>query len=263
MAFTAGSVELAKANKLGNALAHLFTAHGLTGAAGRTGALMIEKMAKKLGFGITGITTGAGFPPFGSILPSSNSGTEAALQNPKGITRPSGFAIGAGIPEGQTVGIYLKKFVRTGADYRAVLYTGLTIGQTLGVGDTVASIWAVAGGVTLDYLDRLNFGNIPYGSTDVAGVTLNTGLNGVTAFAGVLQSIGLAAPYSGATKAIGSVFNIETIGVNSFTGVYSNQSAIAGTTFENFQGKGIVNGGFTATVYYNSPSGGSGTWVVS
>lgn len=33
MAFTAGSVELAKANKLGNVLAHLFSSHGLTGAA--------------------------------------------------------------------------------------------------------------------------------------------------------------------------------------------------------------------------------------
>ena len=67
MAFTAGSVELARANRLGNQLAHLFSSHGLTGAAGLTGAKMLEKYAKKAGFGITGITTGGSFPPFGSF----------------------------------------------------------------------------------------------------------------------------------------------------------------------------------------------------
>lgn len=134
MAFTAGSVELAKANKLGNQLAHLFSVFGTTGAAGTTGAKKIEKYAKKLGFGITGLTTGAGFPPFGTILPSYATGTEAALQNPRGETMASGITLGA--LEGQTVGIYLRKFVRSGADYKTDLTTGVTRGTSGIAGST-------------------------------------------------------------------------------------------------------------------------------
>jgi hypothetical protein len=156
MAFTADSVELAKANKLGRQLHHLFATFGTTGAAGTTGAKKVEKYAKKLGFGITGLTTGAGFPPFGTILPSYATGTEAALQNPRGETMASGITLGA--LEGQTVGIYLKKFVRSGADYKTDLTTGVTRGT----------------------------------------------------------------------------------------------SGIAGSTFENFQGRGIINGGFTAVIGYSA-----------
>jgi hypothetical protein len=257
MAFTAGSVELAKANKLGNALAHLFSAHGLSGAAGRTGALLIEKAAKKLGFGITGITTGAGFPPFGSILPSLASGTEAALQNPRGTTLPSGIAV-AGVIEGQTVGIYLKKFVRTGADYKAVLYSGGTLGVTLGPGMAGVSLFAPAGGMTLAFGDRLNFGGA-FANDDFAFITSSTGY---TLIAGVTKNVFITT-YTGNTKAPGTPYTIETIGVNQYTGVLSNQPAVYGVTFENFQGRGLVNGGFTAAIYYTSPSGGSGTWVVS
>ena len=262
MAFTAGSVELAKANKLGNALAHLFTTYGLTGAAGRTGALLIEKAAKKLGFGITGITSGAVFPPFGSILPSLASGTEAALQNPRGVTRPNGIGIGAGVIEGQTVGIYIKKFVRTGADYRAILYGG-TLGATLSPGMVGISAFAPVGGMTLDSGDRINFGAV-FGSDDVLFVSnAGVGALGYTLSAGLSKNIPFVGSYAGATKSPGTAFTIETIGINSQTGLYSNQPAVAGTTFEGFPRNTVVNAGFTAAIYYTSPSGGSGTWIVS
>ena len=263
MAFTAGSPELARANKLGNQLAHLFSAHGLTGAVGRTGALMIERYAKKLGFGITGITTGAVFPPFGSILPSLNSGTEAALQNIRGVTRPNGIAIGSGVVEGQTVGIYLKKFVRTGADYRAILYYGLTLGATLSPGMVGVSAFAPAGGITVDAGDRINFGTTSFSNDDFALVSGSIPALGYTAYAGLSKNIPFAAAYAGATKSPGTVFNIETIGINSHTGVYSNQSAVSGSTFEGYARNTVVNAGFTAAIYYNAPAGGSGTWVVS
>jgi hypothetical protein len=261
MAFTAGSAELAKANKLGNILAHLFSVHGLSGAAGRTGALLIEKAAKKLGFGITGITTGAVFPPFGSILPSLASGTEAALQNPRGVTRPNNIGI-SGVIEGQTVGIYMKKFVRTGADYKAVLYGG-TLGATLSPGMVGISAFAPVGGMTLDPGDRINFGTV-FGNDDFA-VMSNVSANalGYTLFAGLTKNIPFVSAYAGATKSPGTAFTVETIGINSFTGLYTNQPAVAGTTFEGFVRNTIVNAGFTAAIYYTSPSGGSGTWVVS
>ena len=262
MAFTAGSVELAKANKLGNQLAHLFSSHGLSGAAGRTGALMIEKYARKLGFGITGITTGAGFPPFGSIIPSLNSGTEAALQNPRGITRPNGIAIGAGVIQGQTVGIYVKKFVRTGADYKAVLYGG-TLGATLSPGMVGISAFAPVGGMTLDPGDRINFGPV-FGNDDFAVMSnVSASALGYTLIAGLAKNIPFVGAYAGATKSPGTAFTVETIGINSHTGLYTNQPAVAGTTFEKFPRNTVVNAGFTASIYFNIPSGGSGTWIVS
>jgi hypothetical protein len=264
MAFTAGSVELARANKLGNILAHLFTAHGLSGAVGRTGAQMIERMAKKLGFGITGLTTGAGFPPFGTIYPGllaniSSSSVEAALQNPRGSTLPSGFGIG--VCEGQTVGIFLKKYVRSGADYKAVLYYGMTLGATLSPGHSGITAWAPANGVTLDTGDRLNFGSA-FSNDDVLIVSAP---RGYTLSSGTAKGISFSGTYNGITKNVGTPFNIETIGVNSYTGVAigNNTTAVAGTTFESFARNTVVNAGFTAMVYFNAPAGGSGTWVVS
>lgn len=256
MAFTAGSVELAKANKLGNQLAHLFSSHGLSGAAGRTGALLIERYAKRLGFGITGITTGTSFPPFGSVLPSLNSGTEAALQNPRGTTQPNGVAI-SGVIEGQTVGIFIKKFVRTGADYRAVLYTG-SLGTTLGPGGTSLTAILTAS-ATLDTGDRINFGPVFGSDNFVTAVG-----RGFTLTSGVSKGVTLSAPYSGATLGTGTLFSVETIGINSFTGVAgSGQPAVAGTTSEVYSRNTFTHAGFTAAIYYTSPSGGSGTWVVS
>lgn len=120
MAFTAGSVEQAKAIRLAQILSNRYQTFGVTGAAGYTGAVKIEKLAKKLGFGITGLTTGAGFPPFGSAGLTTNVALTvgkltAVLQNPAGLTRPNGITA-APFGAGATVGIYLRKFVRSGED---------------------------------------------------------------------------------------------------------------------------------------------------
>jgi|LakMenE18May11ns_1017448.scaffolds.fasta_scaffold9939263_4 hypothetical protein len=122
MPFTAGSPELAKAQKLASILAAVHQ----TGVslAGYTGAVFVERQAKKLGFGITGITTAAAFPLFGQagtttnvagVLGAGNGPLTAVLQNPSGLTRGIG-GVTFGPLAGTTVGIYLKKFVRDGSD---------------------------------------------------------------------------------------------------------------------------------------------------
>lgn len=120
MAFTAGSPELAKAIRLAQILSERYQKFGATNSSGYTGAVKIEKLAKKLGFGITGLTTGAGFPPFGSAGLTTNVALTvgrltAALQNPAGLTRPNGITA-APFGAGATVGIYLRKFTRSGED---------------------------------------------------------------------------------------------------------------------------------------------------
>ena len=115
MAFTADSVELAKAQKLANQLSALHQTFGATNMRGSTAAKIVEEYAQKLGFGITGLTTGAGFPPFGTVRPALGLGVAAALQNPRGETMASGITLGD--VEGATVGIYLRKFVRSGEDF--------------------------------------------------------------------------------------------------------------------------------------------------
>ena len=120
MAFTAGSPELAKAQRLANILSERYQRFGATNSSGYTGAIKIEKLAKKLGFGITGLTTGAGFPPFGTSGLTTNTQftvgkLTAVLQNPAGLTQPNGVTVAA-FSNGATVGIYLTKFVRSGAD---------------------------------------------------------------------------------------------------------------------------------------------------
>ena len=241
MAFTAGSVELAKANKLGNQLAHLFSAHGASGAAGRTGALLVERYAKRLGFGITGLTTGAAFPPFGSIVPSLNSGTEAALQNPRGETMANGITLGA--IEGQTVGIFIKKFVRSGADFRATMFSGLTLASATSVTGTT---FAINGAFTAHTNDLVVIGFDSYRIT--SGIT--------SANASVISEVTVS-------PAIGTVYPVNTTLSLQSIGITRGTSGIAGATFERFVGGGAVNGGFTAAIYYAAPSGGSGTWVVS
>lgn len=241
MAFTAGSVELARANRLGNQLAHLFSSHGLTGAIGVTGAKMLEKYARKAGFGITGITTGNSFPPFGSFngTQTGYAGVEAALQNPRGETMAANIILGA--IEGQTVGIYMKKFVRSGADYKNTMYFGVTLARTMN--QSVGTSFWVNGPVNVSTNDRLNFGNAVY---TVSGST--------SAAAGATANISVKEPIS-STYATGAAFNVETIGVTRGTlGVY-------GSTFENYAAQS--GGGFTANIYFNTPSGGSGTWSVS
>jgi hypothetical protein len=141
MAFTAGSPELAKAQKLGNILSECFIRFGSSRLAGITGAQLIENKARDLGFGITGLTTGGGFPPFGSAGITANRDASvfgtltAVLQNPAGLTRPNGITV-APFGTGQTVGIYLKKFVRDGSDVTVTnSATGAVAGTTLGFGE--------------------------------------------------------------------------------------------------------------------------------
>jgi hypothetical protein len=241
MAFTAGSVELAKANKLGNQLAHLFATFGTTGAAGTTGAKKIETYARKLGFGITGLTTGAGFPPFGTVLPSYATGTRAALQNPRGETMINNIVLGT--LEGQTVGIYLKKFVRDGADYRATMFTGLTLASATTVAGTT---FQINGAFTAHTNDLVVIGSSIYKIT-----------SGITTSAAAGNAVVTVSPAIGVVFPVATALNLQTVGLTRGT------VGIAGATFENFQGRGIVNGGFTAAVYFNVPSGGSGTWTVS
>lgn len=120
MAFTAGSIEQAKALRLAQILSERYQKFGATASSGYTGAAKIEKLAKKLGFGITGLTTGAGFPPFGSAGLTTNVALTvgrlaATLQNSAGLTTPNGITV-APFGAGATVGIYLRKFVRSGED---------------------------------------------------------------------------------------------------------------------------------------------------
>ena len=121
MAFTAGTPELAKAQKLGNSLSEMFIRFGSAMFSGITGAQFIERKAKQLGFGVTGITTGNGFPPFGSAGLAGNrvsvfGAITGVLQNPAGLTQPNGVTV-ADFGIGRTVGIYMPKFIRDGANH--------------------------------------------------------------------------------------------------------------------------------------------------
>lgn len=136
MAFTAGSPELAKAERLGNQLASIHAQFGSAGVAGQTGARKVEKYAKKLGFGLVGITSGSGFPTFASIggRTASRLALETGLQNTAGLTQPNGITVPSNFAiEGQTVGIYLKKYVRVGDAPSGVTAGSLNKGVTAGV----------------------------------------------------------------------------------------------------------------------------------
>jgi hypothetical protein len=61
--------------------------------------------------------------------------------------------------------------------------------------------------------------------------------------------------------AIGLVFPVATAVNLQTVGLTRGTSGVAGSTFERFAAP--VGAGYTATVYYTTPSGGSGTWVVS
>jgi hypothetical protein len=148
MAFTAGSPEQAKAIRLAAILSERYQKFGAAQVSGFTGAVKAEKLAKKFGFGITGLTTGAGFPPFGSAGITTNvqftvGNLTARLQNPAGITRPNGITA-TSFANGATIGIYLRKFVRSGED--------TTITTSAGVAGTTFEVFgggnAVNGGFT-------------------------------------------------------------------------------------------------------------------
>ena len=146
MAFTAGSVELARANKLGAQLAHYFNLYGNTGMAGETGAVVIEKLARKLNFGITGLTTGKGFPPFGSIggFTGARRGLAAALQNPEGLTQPNGITVSVSpflsTMAGLTVGIYARKFITSGPAPSGITAGTYPLSRPLGYTTGVAGL---------------------------------------------------------------------------------------------------------------------------
>jgi hypothetical protein len=236
MAFTAGSPELAKATRLAAQLSALYQTYG-TGFSGANAALVVEDYAQKLGFGITGLTNGAGFPPFGTILPSLNLGVAAALQNPRGETMANGITLGA--VEGATVGIYMHKFVRSGEDYNVIVLSGVTVAKPFAAGAVGIS---ANGAFTVHRNDRLVFGS---GVLVVGGSTAG-------AAAGASGNIPLlfASTFSGAT---GDAFAVQSIGVTRGT------SGIAGSTFESFSGRNTVNGGFTAAVWFGGAAGSTGT----
>ena len=247
MPFTAGSPELAKANKLGSILANMHTVYGDTGGTGLTGARVIEQYAKKLGFRITGITTGSAFPPFGSYSPTVHTSNinyvqTAALQNPRGETMASGLALG--VNEGRTVGIYLPRIVRDGADYRVTLFSGNTLARSFA--STATGISAF-GPFTLNRNDRLVFGS----NYLIVGGALSGG-SAANAAAGVSANIPLLVA-SGFAAATGDAFFAESVGVTRGT------SGIAGATREFYTATG-----YTATVYFLGANTAAGTtWSVN
>lgn len=249
MAFTAGSPELAKAIKL----AAILSAVNQTGVslAGYTGAVYIEKQAKKLGFGITGLTTGTVFPPFGlagttgniALVASVNNGAlAAALQNPRGETMANGIILGQML--GTTVGIYMKKFVRSGEDYRATMFSGLTLSAATTVaGSTFQINGGDAPGFTAFTNDLLVIGSDTFKIT--SGVT-SAAANGGKCEVTVRGTIGTVYP-------AGTVISLQTVGVTRGT------SGVAGSTFEKFVGGTSLIGGFTAAVYFGGAAGSTGT----
>lgn len=234
MAFTAGSPELAKATKLAQQLSALYETFGSAQMTGTTAAKIVEDYAQKLGFGITGLTNGDAFPPFGTITPSLGLGVAAALQNPRGETMASGIVLGSVL--GATVGIYMHKFVRSGEDYSAIMRSGVTlaIGYSAGSGNT---FWA-RGPVAVHTNDQIVFPDATY---IVASGATSAASGGTAAFR-VLGTV-----YS--TYATGAAFNVATVGVTRGT------AGIAGSTFENFAGGNMVNGGFTAAIFFGATPG--------
>jgi hypothetical protein len=239
MAFTAGSVELAKATKLANQLSELYQKFGSTNMSGLTAAMIVEQYAERLGFGITGLTTGAGFPPFGTILPSNRLGVAAALQNPRGETAANNIILGA--VAGATVGIYMKKFVRSGADYSAVMASGVTLalGYTSGGAN---NFWA-RGPISVQTNDLIQFSDATY--VVAPNGTTSAGSGGTAAFR-VLGTVS-------STYATGAAFNVATVGVTRGT------SGVAGATFENYARNTVVNAGFTAAIFFGGATGSTGS----
>ena len=249
MAFTAGSPELAKAQKLANRLAslyHTFTttngAQGVQLMSGATAALMVEQIVHEHGFAMTGFTTGAGFPPFGSIRPQDLLGVAAALQNPRGETRANNIDIGS--VNGLTVGIYMPKFVRSGEDF-SVTVGGITLAQgyTSGSGNTFSAI----GPVAFFPNDKIRF-------SDGAVYTIAP-LGTTSAAAGICAEFRVLGTVTN-TYATGAAFDLL------ITGVTRGTSGVAGSTF-GYRTNTVINGGFTACIFYGLTQGGGFTGTLS
>ena len=153
----------------------------------------------------------------------------------------NGITLGA--LEGQTVGIYLKKFVRSGSDYRATMFTGLTTAAATTVAGTT---FQINGGFTAHTNDLV-----------VIGSTSFRIISGITGAAAAGKSEVTVSPAIGAVYPLNTTLSLQTVGVTRGT------SGVAGSTTERYTSGTQVNGGFTAAIYFNTPSGGSGTWVVS
>ena len=146
MAFTAGSVELARAQRLGQKLFNLNNTFGLTtggytsGTSGRD-VQFIEKLARNGRFTVTGFTTGNGFPPF---LTNDYFGTGLARSN-NASTNALGITLGANT--GFTLGVVYKTLIASGNSYSGnTIVSGFTFAQTLyGV---TGSISILTGGVS-------------------------------------------------------------------------------------------------------------------
>lgn len=170
MAFTAGTPEFAKAHRLGNNLSEMFIRYGTALMSGITGAQLVEKAARKLGFGVTGLTTGSGFPPFGSAGLTLNRDRSVfgslfgVLQNPAGLTRPNGITV-AEFGAGRTVGIYMPKFIRDGSD---VTVTNSSVGAVAG---TTFGGFAERNSVNWGFTATVYYSGSVTGST--AGVTFS------------------------------------------------------------------------------------------
>lgn len=146
MAFIAGSVELARAERLGQKLFNLNNAFGLTtggytsGTSGRD-TQFIDKLARNGRFTVTGFTTGSGFPAFltndyfGTGLTHSNNASTNAL----GIT--------LGTNTGFTLGVAYKTLIASGTNYSGdTIVSGFTFAPSIyGV---TCSISILTGGVS-------------------------------------------------------------------------------------------------------------------
>jgi len=240
MAFTAGSVEQAKALKLASQLSALYATYG-AGFSGATAALLIEDYAQKLGFGITGLTTGAAFPPFGTVLPAFRRGLAATLQNPRGETMANGITLGA--LEGATVGIFMQKFVRSGEDFTAIMFSGLTLASATTV---AGSTFQINGAFTAHTNDLVDIGGTLYRIT-----------SGITSAAANSRSEVTVAGTIGQVFPVATALSLESIGVTRGT------SGVAGTTSERYQSGTIVNGGFTACVFFGRTADGGFTGTIS
>lgn len=238
MAFTAGSVELAKAEKLANQLSALYQTFGASQFVGTTAAIVVEDYAQKLGFGITGLTTGAGFTPFGTITPAYRLGVAAALQNPRGETMANGITLGG--LSGATVGIYMLGRVRSGEDYTAIMFRGLTLSApTTAAGTT----FQINGAFTAHTNDLVVVDG---------GPTLRITSGFTSAAAGSRSEVTVAG-------AIGSVYPVATTLSLQTVGVTRGTSGIAGSTFESYRSGTVLNAGFTANVFFGGATGSTGT----
>ena len=101
MAFTTGSVELARATRLGQKLSAYHNSIGGGITTGRD-AQLIAKLCRNGRMFPTGFTTGNGFPPIGT------NNTEGLTHSNNAATYTGGITLGANV--GFTLGVFYKTF---------------------------------------------------------------------------------------------------------------------------------------------------------